>query len=148
VYDAARPLELFRANEQINAKKRKFIAEQIASLPIVRDFPANGSGDLIDGLRKVWINLLKNHTIVVYDQDFTHYELEPFEDETLAEYAKRWVAHSLALGKIDIDTDVYVAFEGDKRVLEDIKRLVEAGYGEDTYGNNLELPTRLSYLKS
>ncbi|HUX20215.1 MAG TPA: hypothetical protein VMW69_03180 [Spirochaetia bacterium] len=147
VYDASRPLELFRANELINAKKRKFIAEQIAKLTAVQHFVGKGMADLTEGLRQVWIELLKNHKIVVYDQDFTYNELEPFEDETLAEYAKRWVAHSLALGKIDIDTDIYVTFVGDKRVLEDIRQLVEFGYGEDKYGNNLVLPARLSYLK-
>jgi phosphotransferase system HPr-like phosphotransfer protein len=147
VYDASRPLELFRANELINAKKRKFIAEQIAKLATVQYFAGQGTADLTDGLRQVWIELLKNHKIVVYDQDFTNNQLEPFEDETLAEYAKRWVAHSLALGKIDIDTDIYVTFVGDKRVLEDIRQLVEFGYGEDKYGNNLVLPSKLSYLK-
>lgn len=147
VYDASRPLELFRANEQINAKKRKFIAEQIMRLPIVHDSESGGRSTLTEGLKQVWLELLKNHKIVVYDQDFTHNDLEPFEDETLAEYAKRWIAHSLALGKIDIDTDIYVRFEGDKRVLEDIRQLVEFGYGEDKHGNNLVLPTKLSYLK-
>ncbi len=146
-YDASRPLELFRANEQINAKKRKFIAEQIMSLPTIQRQAVDGSRDLEEGLKQVWMELLKNRQIVVYDQDFTHNDLEPFEEETLAEYAKRWVAHSLALGKIDIDTDIYVGFEGDKRVLEDIRLLVEFGYGEDKYGNNLVLPSKLSYLR-
>ena len=147
VYDASRPLELFRANELINAKKRRYIAEQISKLPIVEYFRAHGSGDLHEGLHKVWVELLKEHKIVVYDQDFTGNDLEPFEEETLGEYAKRWVAHSLALGKIDIDTDIDVTFVGDKRVLEDIRQLVEFGYGEDKYGNNLVLPSKLSYLK-
>lgn len=147
VYDASRPLELFRANEQINAKKRKVVAEQIMHLPVVQNHAAGGPQQLLAALREIWLELLKNHNIVVYDQDFTQNELEPFEEETLAEYAKRWIAHSLALGKIDIDTDIYVTFSGDKRVLEDIRLLVEYGYGEDKHGNNLVLPAKLSYLR-
>ncbi len=147
VYDASRPLELFRANEQINAKKRRFIAEELASLPAVQEWGKAEGADLKEGLKEIWVSLLSHHRVVVYDQDFTYNDLEPFEDETLIEYAKRWVAHCLALGKIDVDTNILVTFAGDKRVLEDIKLLVENGYGEDKFGNNVVLPAKLSYLR-
>lgn len=146
-YDASRPLELFRANEQINAKKRRFIAEEIARLPVVQEWSKGAHGDLKEGLKEVWVALLAHRSVVVYDQAFTYNELDPFEEETLVEYAKRWVAHSLVLGKIDVDIDITVSFVGDKRVLEDIKLLADAGYGEDKFGNNVVLPEKLSYLK-
>ena len=147
VYDASRPLELFRANEQINARKRKYIASQIARLPGVHEIDSRDSGLLKAGLKKIWFELLKNHSLIVYDQDFSRDDLEPSEGETLVEYAKRWIAHCLALGKIDIDADIVARFVGDKRVLEDIKLLVDFGYGEDKFGNNLVLPQKLSYLR-
>jgi hypothetical protein len=53
----------------------------------------------------------------------------------------------LALGKIDVDTDMMVTFIGDKRVLVDIKLLAESGYGEDKFGNNVHLPDKLAYLR-
>ncbi len=147
VYDASRPLELFRANELINAKKRKYVAAQIARLPVVQDGDSRDHETLKAGLKRIWIELLKSHSIVVYDQEFSQNDIEPLEDETLAEYAKRHVAHSLALGQIDIDTDITARFVGDKRVLEDIMLLASFGYGEDKFGNNLVLPQKLSYLR-
>ena len=147
VYDASRPLELFRANEQINAKKRKFIAEELAKLPVVQQSGKARGAELKEGLKEIWVSLLSHHGVVVYDQDFTYNDLEPFEDETLIEYGKRWVAHCLALGKIDVDINIMVSFVGDKRVLDDIRLLVEYGYGEDKFGNNVVLPAKLSYLK-
>lgn len=40
-----------------------------------------------------------------------------------------------------------VRFQGDIRVLEDIRTLADSGYGEDKFGNNIVLPKSLSYLK-
>ena len=51
------------------------------------------------------------------------------------------------MGKIDIVTNMKVTFIGDKRVLEDIRLLAEAGYGEDSFGNNIPLPEQLKYLR-
>ncbi len=146
-YDASRPLELFRANEQINAKKRKFIAEEINALPALKNCEKAGKRALKAGLKEIWYSLLENHDLLVYDQNFSYNDLVPFEEETLAEYAKRWIAHCLALGKIDIDINIMVTFSGDKRVLEDLRLLAEAGYGEDRFGNNIVLPEKLMYLR-
>lgn len=53
----------------------------------------------------------------------------------------------LAMGKIDIGTEMTAQFVGDKRVLADIRLLAEHGYGEDSFGNNVSLPKQLAYLR-
>jgi len=53
----------------------------------------------------------------------------------------------LAMGKIDIGTDITATFTGDTRVLEDIRLLAQHGYGEDSFGNNIALPDKLAYLR-
>jgi len=65
----------------------------------------------------------------------------------MAEYANRGIARLLATGKIDIRSDIRVTLHGDIRVLEDIRILARYGYGEDSFGNNVTLPSELSYLK-
>ena len=57
------------------------------------------------------------------------------------------MAQLLALGKIDVNSKASVTFEGDERVLSDIKLLAENGYGEDKFGNNISLPDKLTYLR-
>lgn len=147
VYDASRPMELFRANELVNARKRKFIAERIVKLPIAPCSGTDSLHDLKEGLKKVWYALLEDRDVVVYDRSFSDNDLDPFEHETLAEFARRWFAHCLVLGRIDVDIDVMATFVGDQRVLEDIRALAEGGYGEDKFGNNVMLPARLAYLR-
>jgi hypothetical protein len=46
-----------------------------------------------------------------------------------------------------VESHITVIFEGDKRVLNDIKLLAESGYGEDKFGNNVPLPEKLGYLR-
>ncbi len=147
VYDAARPLELFRVNEEINAQKRKVIAAKIDTLPEVREENLKSLDDMRAALRGIILDLLEQKELILYESNFSFDELHLIEGETLAEFAKRGIAHCLALGRIDIETDIRVAFIGDKRVLRDIQILVDNGYGEDKYGNNIMLPPELSYLK-
>lgn len=59
---------------------------------------------------------------------------------------RRALTRYMALGKMDCSIDTMVVFEGDTRVLSDIKILAYNGYGEDRFGNNIMLPTELSYL--
>lgn len=147
VYDAARPLELFRVNEEINAQKRKVIAAKIDTLQHVKDIKPESLEEMKTALRGIILDLLERRELILYESNFSFDELTMIEGETLAEFAKRGIAHCLALGRIDIETDITVAFIGDKRVLRDIKILAENGYGEDKYGNNIMLPPELSYLR-
>jgi hypothetical protein len=144
-YDASRPLELFRANEEINALKRRQLLSYIEKVKIIKD--EIELTDVKIALHEVFMELLKHKKIILYDRNFSFDELKPMEGETIAEYVKRGIAHSLALGWIDILTDIHATFAGDKRVLADIKILADHGYGEDKYGNNIVLPAELSYLK-
>ena len=52
----------------------------------------------------------------------------------------------MAAGMIARKGHKTVMFKGDKRVLEDLKLLAEANYGEDNKGNPTELPQKLTYL--
>lgn len=148
-YNAAMPLELFRANEEINLSKRCMIAEHILEHRLVK----NDADALYDAklmkkiLRVIFLDLLEKQKIILYDNDFSFDNLTPYDKETLADFAKRGIALYQALGKIDIITDTSVVFRGDKRVLKDLEVLAENGYGEDKFGNNIVLPKELSYLR-
>ncbi|MDC7224071.1 MAG: hypothetical protein PQJ60_10045 [Spirochaetales bacterium] len=149
VYNAAMPLELFRANEEINLTKRCAIAKEILEHKMIKD----DKDALYDAklmkkiLRIIFLDLLEQQKIIIYENDFSFDNLTPFDSETIADFAKRGIALYLALGKIDIISDTQVEFTGDKRVLHDIRILAENGYGEDKFGNNIVLPKELSYLK-
>lgn len=148
-YNASMPLELFRANEEINLAKRCAIAKSILNHKLVKeDEDALYDAKLMKKiLRMIFLDLLEQQKIVIYENDFSFDNLTPFESETIADFAKRGIALYLALGKIDIISDTTVEFSGDKRVLHDIQILAENGYGEDKFGNNIVLPKELSYLK-
>ena len=149
IYDAALPLELFRANEELNRRKRDAVARYVMEHKLVK----NDAGATYDEilmkkvLRVIFLDLLEKQKIMIYDNDFSFEDLSPYENETLAEFIKRAIALYLAMGKIDIVSGDTVTFKGDLRVLEDIRILAENGYGEDKFGNNIVLPKELSYLK-
>ena len=148
-YNAAMPLELFRANEEINHVKRQSVAEHLVKHKLIaQDINALYDTPLMKKiLRIVFLDLLEKQRIMIYDNNFSFEDLTPLENETLGEFAKRGIALYLAMGKIDIVSDAKVIFRGDKRVLEDIEILAENGYGEDKFGNNIVLPPALSYLR-
>ena len=149
VYNAALPLELFRANEELNRRKRNAVASYIINNELIRENMGRqlDEEEMKDILRDVFLDLLENQKIMIYDSDFSFSDITPYETESLPEFIKRTIALYLAMGKIDIISNDTVKFRGDKRVLEDIKILAENGYGEDKFGNNIVLPKELSYLK-
>ena len=149
VYDASMPLELFRANEVINSIKRQYAAKQIMDHQLIKKLKLNkvSSGEMKKKLRIIFLDLLQQKTLLIYENTFSFEELDPLDDENLIDYVKRAITTYLALGKIDIASDLTVTFTGDKRVLKDIKTLAENGYGEDLFGNNIVLPSELSYLR-
>ncbi len=145
VYDAASPLELFRANEQINAHKRRSLAQEIICLDLVAS--GGGDKDLRMIVRAVIVTLAERGKIIIYEQPLKIEEKPPQPDAKLIEQVTDEIAKLQATGKIDIGTDIQAVFTGDKRVLEDIELLVENGYGEDNFGNNISLPKQLTYLR-
>lgn len=148
-YNAAIPLELFRANEVINSQKRFMITKIINNMDFIKQ-----KGDMVmdsvklrESISAVYIQLMENNDITIYNKAFSFDDLPPIHGEGIAAYAKRAITHHLATGILDIKSDQTVCFEGDVRVLEDIKILAENGYGEDKFGNNIVLPKQLSYLR-
>lgn len=146
VYDASSSLDLFRANEKINAQKRRWLAKEIVRLGLI---PDNGeSADAIALVRAVVLALAEKSKLVMYEQPLELPERICGSEGTLLEQVTSATGRLLAIGKIDISMDMTAQFVGDKRVLADIKILAEHGYGEDNFGNNVPLPRQLAYLRA
>lgn len=144
-YDASAPLDIFRANEAINAKKRRKIADIICRDPF--ELPPDISKDMISAVRQIITALAAKGLLVIYERPLPLDQLTPEEGEPLTQFAVDEIARLLAMGKIDIESDITVTFIGDQRVLDDIRLLAEHGYGEDNFGNNIPLPRKLRYLR-
>ena len=144
-YNAAVPLDLFRANELINAEKRKGLSLEIINADSIKNFKIGD--DIRNVVHDVLLKLADSGKLVIYEQPLDISDCECRGDLNVVEQVRSEVARLLAVGKIDIVTDLKVRFCGDKRVLEDIKLLAHFGYGEDHFGNNISLPPRLTYLR-
>ena len=145
-YDAGAPLDLFRANEVINAEKRRRLAQEICRMPLgkVGTHPEVVAGEV----RDIVMRLSEKGKIVLYQHPLEiNAPAEPDPELSLCQLVIDQVALLLAEGKIDIESKLSVSFRGDTRVLEDIRRLAENGYGEDAFGNNIPLPEELRYLR-
>lgn len=145
VYDASAPLQLFRANEKINAQKRRWLAAEIVRLKLIDE--TMKKGNLNDIVRDVVLALAKQSKLILYEQELQLPQEPARKEGTMLEKVTDEIGQLLALGKIDVDTDLMVTFVGDKRVLADIKLLADCGYGEDKLGNNITLPEKLAYLR-
>ncbi len=146
VYDASAPLDLFRANEYINAVKRRKLAEEVTEMQITAP---GADDDISEAVRLIVYALAYKHKIVIYEhplpvKDFTVADLE---NTIFAQVVITEIARLLAMGKLDIESDLAVHFEGDERVLVDLDVLARTGYGEDEFGNNIPLPSQLAYLR-
>jgi hypothetical protein len=144
-YDAASPLELFRANELINAKKRRWLAQEIGRL--VNGAEERMGDDLVRAVRNVLMRLAEEAKVILYEQPLPPIESQFGEGQPVLSFIVDAVARLQALGKIDIITTITATFRGDRRVLRDLQLLAANGYGEDAYGNNIALPDELSYLR-
>lgn len=145
VYDASSPLELFRANEKINAQKRRWLAAEIVRLKLIQE--KQDQSDLDATIRNVISKLAEQSKLIVYEQPGPLPEESTSKEGTLLERVTDAIAQLLAMGKIDVVTGLVATFVGDKRVLADVKLLAESGYGEDNFGNNAPLPEKLAYLR-
>jgi hypothetical protein len=144
IYDAGQPLDLFRANEKINAQKRRTLAKEIVRLDLVHDDP---NLDVASAVRSVVLALAQRGKLIMYEQPLELPEYTGIREGTLLDKVLYETGRLLAMGKIDIQTDMTAQFIGDKRVLADIRLLAEYGYGEDAFGNNTTLPEKLAYLR-
>jgi hypothetical protein len=162
-YNAGVTLDLFRANEKINAGKKRWLGAEVHRLGLRcrpessehsrrktnRAAAAPGRDhELMEKLAHSAVQALFSQTkLVLYERNLPLEEIKPLPDETATEYITRALIQLLTMGKIDVVMDINVIFTGDRRVLEDIKLLADNGYGEDDFGNNLPLPEKLSYLR-
>ncbi|MCL2520789.1 MAG: hypothetical protein FWE37_07310 [Spirochaetaceae bacterium] len=148
-YNASLPLELFRANEELNEHKRKQLVELVSK---TKAFKALSAGEVLnldklkEFARAAFFELIEQKELLVYEAAFNFIDIDEIKGEDALSFIKRLVARYMAMGKIDGKLDLKLTFEGDKRVLEDIKILAEHGYGEDLFGNNVVLPKELAYL--
>jgi hypothetical protein len=143
-YDAGSPLDLFRANEKINAQKRKWLTEEIVRLNLVKD--ESQKNNITDIVLKVILALAGRAKIILYEQPLKLPDEPALVQGTVLERVVDEMARLLAMGKIDVESHMSAIFIGDKRVLSDIGVLAESGYGEDKFGNNIPLPEKLGYL--
>jgi hypothetical protein len=144
-YDAGLPLDLFRANEAINALKRRWLAAEIVRLQLVPETAA--AEDVTSVVRSTILALAQKGKLIMYEQPLDIPEHTGPIEGTLLEKVTSETGRLLAMGKIDIETDMTAQFIGDKRVLADIRLLAQYGYGEDNFGNNIALPDKLAYLR-
>ena len=143
-YDAGSPMDIFRANEKINAQKRRWLVSEIGRLPLPK-------GELSDSQIRATVldlvlKLAEQGKIIIYQQPL-HLSEAFGEEGMLLETVTKEIAKLQATGQIDIQTELSIAFIGDKRVLSDLDLLAKSGYGEDHFGNNIALPKELAYLR-
>ena len=98
-------------------------------------------------MRNVVLALATKGKLILYEQPLELPDRLCPTEGTLLEKVTSETGRLLALGKIDIGTDITAEFTGDKRVLADIQLLAKHGYGEDNFGNNIALPEELAYLR-
>jgi len=144
-YDASLPLELFRANEKINAQKRRSIASEIVRLQMASGEAKNKDFERV--VRGVVLMLAERSKVVIYEQPLKLPEIAAAQEGTLLERVIAEINRLFATGKIDFTADMKVKFIGGSQVLKDIELLAKAGYGEDNFGNNIALPKQLTYLR-
>jgi len=144
-YDANSPLDIFRANERINAGKRRWLAAEIGNLQLSTDEPGD-SHQIRATVLDVLLKLAEQGKLIIYQQPLNLSE-EFGQEGILLEKVTAEIARLLATGQIDIHTDLHITFTGDKRVLSDLELLAQSGYGEDSFGNNVTLPRELAYLR-
>jgi hypothetical protein len=155
LYNAGVSLDLFRANEKINAGKKRRLAEEVHRLLSTGDCPPQPPGPAAgpapaacsSWTRSLLQSLFAGGRLMLYEREVALEDLQPSAGESLPEFAVRALQELLVRGKIDVLQELSVSFAGDRRVLEDIRLLAENGYGEDDFGNNLSLPPRLEYLR-
>jgi hypothetical protein len=144
-YNAGITLDLFRANEKLNARKRRQLAEEVDALGLGGGWPPEEQPTEL--VRKAVQVLFSQNRLVIYDRNLPLSEARPLEGESQEAFVTRTLVQLLTMGKLDVETDSSVGFLGDRRVLEDIRLLAQNGYGEDAFGNNLPLPQKLAYLR-
>ena len=145
-YDAGSALEMFRANEMINAQKRRALADKILCLKLIPS--TTHAEDIKQIVRRIVVKLAEQGVLIMYEQPLSLSDESLDKEGTITEQVVCEINRLLLAGKIDVDSGLRARFVGDKRVLADIQLLAESGYGEDSFGNNIALPEKLEYLRN
>lgn len=144
-YDAASPMDLFRANEKINARKRRWLISEISRFPLpTLDSDSLGIAAVV---MTVVLTLAEQGKLVIYEQPLQLSTELGGQEQSLLQQVTTEIIRLQSTGQIDINTDLAITFSGDKRVLADLQLLASNGYGEDSFGNNIPLPKPLGYLR-
>ena len=144
-YNAASALDMMRANEWVNALKRREVSEIVAKQSLEK--PALNDWDLHRKVSRAIHQLAENNSIVVYDRPLDIGELTFSKDTPVGVSVQETLKRLLFTGKIDVEMDIMATFIGDERPLRDIQILAENHYCEDSFGNNIPLPPDLPYLR-
>ena len=143
-YDAGLPMDIFRANEKINAWKRRWLVAEIERIaPPEGDFDESQTRAAV---LHVVLKLAQEDKLIIYQQPLQWATEFSHEGILLAKVTAE-IARLQATGQIDIRADLTIRFVGDRRVLDDLELLARSGYGEDHFGNNTALPRELAYLR-
>jgi hypothetical protein len=148
-YDAGRTFDLFRVNGWIDQQKRKYVYEQLDQLSLhelvakVRASAIGRDEALLNILRQL---AMKNMIHILQYPPPVAAIIENSQDN-LRELAKNVIVKLHEQRALTIILDLKVTYEGDTRVLKDLRLLAENSYGENEQGTNIALPKALSYLK-
>lgn len=146
VYDASNTLDLFRANEKINANKRRLLAKLVSESGLINNNDVD-SKDLGLVVQSVVSQLAQQGKIIIYENPLSVSCQDQTDQMPLDAKVVTEVNRLLTQGKIDVDCPTKVSFKGDTRVLADLALLAASGYGEDEKGNNIPLPDKLTFLR-
>lgn len=146
IFDASSPLDIFRANEKINRRKRRWLTSHLCKLPCLKE--PELLAQPMQAVRLAVLALAEQGDVVIYQRPLPVQPAdEDDKDKTTLQYVLDEVKRLQATGVIDIETEIRVSFIGDKRVLKDLELLADSGYGEDNFGNNVPLPKEIAYLR-
>ncbi|MCK5675208.1 MAG: HPr family phosphocarrier protein, partial [Spirochaetales bacterium] len=95
-YNASSPLELFRANEKINAEKRRYIRRLVDSNTFLEDFHNHAAREWPKMLQLVILDLMDKEDIILYEKNLSMKGNLPEEEESPEEFFKRIITLFLA----------------------------------------------------
>jgi len=148
-YDAGATMNLFLANEWINQLKRNFVFDELGKMDLQQyeDKIAEGEISVLDGVLRVIRELAGRQVIRILNYPLPIEDLVNRTRGTLLEICQAVIVYMHAHRLMTIPYEIKVKFQGDVRVLDDIRLLAENGYGENEFGANIALPAQLDYLQ-
>lgn len=151
-YDAALPMNMFRANEWINQVKRTHVGEELTKMKeqlrkLQQEIDA-GKNDRATAVKELLRELAGRDVVklMVYPIEVQDI-VQSAPAQSLLELTQTVIASLYAQRSINIPFEIKVKLTGDQRILRDIMILARHGYGEDEHGANIPLPDELAYLK-